>query len=117
MFRALDVFTYAAAVIGCILAVLWIYNSTIKERRGVLKRARGTGDPALKRVVNQGVFLQRVGFSAAAFVTGVAILGFASLYYQKYHVDIASGYLVLAGVLMALGTIGAVLSYLFRHKG
>ena len=116
LFRALDVFTYAAAVIGCILAVLWIYNSTIKERRGVLRRAGRTSDPALKRIVNQGVFLQRVGFSAAAFATGVAILWFARGYYQKYHVNIASGYLVLAGVLMGLGIIGALLSYLFRHK-
>lgn len=116
LFKALNVFTYGLAIIGSLLALFWIYNSTIKERRGVLRRAGKTADPALKRIVNQGVLIQRFGFSAAAFATGVAILWFARGYYQKYHVNVAAAYLVLAGVLIGLGIIGALLSYLFRPK-
>jgi len=112
----LDVFTYGAAIVGGLLAVLWIYNSTIKERRGILRRARKIRDPALERLVNQGAFLQRLGFSAAAVATGIAILWFARGYHNKYHVNISSAYLILAGVLITLGTIGALVSYIFRRK-
>jgi len=116
LFEALDIFTYGAAIIGGLLAVLWIYNSTIKERRSILRRAGKTRDPALRRLVDQGIFLQRVSFSAAAFATGVGILWFARGYHHKYNVNIASAYVVLGGVLIGLGILGALLSYLFRHK-
>lgn len=116
LFDALDVFTYGAAIIGGLLAVLWIYNSTIKERRGILRRARRVRDPALERLINQGAFLQRLGFSVAAVVTGIGILWFARGYHNKYHVDISSAYVILAGVLITLGTIGALVSYIFRRK-
>jgi len=116
LFEALDLFIYGAAVIGGLLAILWIYNSTIKERRGILRRAGKAGDPALRRLLKQGILLQRLGFSAAAAATGMAILWFARGYYQKYDVNIAPAYIVLAMVLIALGTAGALLSYLFRDK-
>jgi hypothetical protein len=116
LFDSLDVFTYGAAIIGGLLAVLWIYNSTIKERRGILRRARSVRDPALERLINQGAFLQRLGFSVAAVVTGIGILWFARGYHNKYHVDISSAYVILAGVLITLGTIGALVSYIFRRK-
>lgn len=112
----MDVFTYGAAIIGGLLAVLWIYNSTIKERRAILRRARRIRDPALERLINQGAFLQRLGFSVAAVVTGIGILWFARGYHNKYHVDISSAYVILAGVLITLGTIGALVSYIFRRK-
>ncbi len=116
LFEALDVFTYGAAIVGGLLAVLWIYNSTIKERRGILRRARRVRDPALERYVNQGALLQRLGFSIAAVVTGIAILWFARGYYNKYHVNISSAYVILAGVLITLGTLSALGSYIFRRK-
>jgi hypothetical protein len=116
LFEALDVFTYGVAIIGGILAVLWIYNSTIKERRGVLRRARSIRDPALARQIHRGVFLQRLGFGAAAATTGIAILWFARAYYNKYHVNISPAYVVVAVVLIALGALGVLLSYLFRPK-
>jgi hypothetical protein len=116
LFEALDVFTYGVAIIGGLLAVLWIYNSTIKERRGVLRRARRIRDPALARQINQGTFLQRLGFGAAAVATGIAILWFARGYYNKYNVHISPAYVVVAFVLIALGALGVLLSYIFRPK-
>ncbi len=116
LFEALDVFTYGAAIIGGLLAILWIYNSTIKERRGVLRRARRIRDPALARQINQGAFLQRLGFSAAAVATGIATLWFARGYYNKYQVHIAPSYIVVAFALIALGALGFLLSYIFRPK-
>lgn len=116
LFDALDVFTYGAAIIGGLLAVLWIYNSTIKERRGILRRARKVRDPALVRLVNQGAFLQRLGFSVAAVVTGIGILWFARGYYNKYHVNISAAYVIVAGVLITLGTVGALVLYISRRK-
>jgi hypothetical protein len=116
LFEALDLFIYAAAVVGGLLAILWIYNSTIKERRGILRRASKAGDPALGRFVKKGILLQRLGFSAAAVATGIVILLFARGYYQKYDVNIAPAYIVLAMALVALGSAGALLSYLFRDK-
>ena len=116
LFDVLDIFTYGAAIIGGLLAILWIYNSTIKERRGVLRRAGGVRDPAFERVVKQGAFLQRLGFSVAAVATGLAILLFARGYYNKYHVDISPAYIVLAVVLITLGALGALASFIFRRK-
>jgi hypothetical protein len=116
LFEVLDIFTYGAAIIGGLLAILWIYNSTIKERRGVLRRARGVRNPAFERLVNQGAFLQRLGFSAAAVVTGLAILLFARGYYNKYNVDISPAYIVLAGVLITLGVLAVLASFIFRRK-
>ncbi len=116
MFEALDLFIYGAAVVGGLLAILWIYNSTIRERRGILRRASKAGDPALGRFVKKGILLQRLGFSAAAVATGIAILWFARGYYQKYDVNVAPAYIVLAIALVALGSAGALLSYLFRDK-
>lgn len=116
LFQALDVFTYGAAIIGGLLAILWIYNSTIKEQRGILRRARRTRDPAVERLVNQGAFLQRLGFSVAAVATGIAILWFARGYYNKYHVNVSSAYIVLAAVLITLGIIGLLVSYKFRRE-
>jgi hypothetical protein len=116
LFQVLDIFTYGAAIIGGLLAILWIYNSTIKERRGILRRARRIRDPAVERLVNQGAFLQRLCFSAAAAATGIAILWFARGYYDKYHVNISSAYIVLAAVLITLGTTGFLVSYIIRRK-
>jgi hypothetical protein len=117
MFDALDIFTYGVAIIGGLLAILWIYNSTIKERRGILRRARKMHDPALARQVNAGILLQRLGFSGAAVATGLAILWFGRGYYGKYHVHIASAYYVVAFALLITGALAAVLSYLLRDKG
>jgi hypothetical protein len=117
LFEALDVFTYAVMVLGGLLAILWIYNSTIKERRGVLRRARRAGNPAVERIVDRGIFFQRLGFGAATAATGLAILWFARGYYDKYHVNIAPAYFVAAAVLVGLGLVGMVLAYLFRPKG
>jgi len=116
LFDALDIFTYGVAIIGGLLAILWIYNSTIKERRGILRRARRAHDRALERQVNRGVLLQRFGFSAAAVATGIAILCFGRSYFGKYHVAISSAYYVVAVVLIAVGALAALLFYLFREK-
>ncbi|HUU57559.1 MAG TPA: hypothetical protein VMW93_09465 [bacterium] len=116
LFDVLDIFTYGVAILGGLLAILWIYNSTIKERRGILRRARRTHDRALKRTVNTGILLQRLGFSAAAVATGIAILWFGRGYYGKYHVHIASAYFVVAVVLIAAGALAGLLFYLFREK-
>lgn len=116
LFDVLDIFTYGVAILGGLLAILWIYNSTIKERRGILRRARRTRDRALKRTVNRGILLQRLGFSVAAVATGIAILWFGRGYYGKYHVHIASAYFVVAVVLIAAGALAGLLFYLFREK-
>jgi hypothetical protein len=117
LFDVLDIFTYGVAIIGGLLAILYIYNSTIKERRGILRKARGARrDPVLERRVNTGVLLQRLGFSAAAVATGVAILWFGRGYYEKYHVHISSAYYVVAAVLIAAGALAALLFYIFREK-
>jgi len=116
LFDVLDIFTYGVAIVGGLLAILYIYNSTIKERRGILRRARRVRDPVLERRVNRGILLQRLGFSAAAFATGLAILWFGRGYYGKYHVHIASAYYVVAAVLIAAGSLAALLFYIFREK-
>lgn len=116
LFDVLDIFTYGVAIIGGLLAILYIYNSTIKERRGILRRARRVHDPVLERRVNKGILLQRLGFSAAAVATGIAILWFGRGYYEKYHVHISSAYYVVAAVLIAAGALAASLFYIFREK-
>ena len=116
LFDVLDIFTYGVAIIGGLLAILYIYNSTIKERRGILRRARRAHDPALQRRVNTGILLQRLGFSAAAVVTGIGILWFGRGYYGKYHVHISSAYYILAAALIAAGALAALLFYIFREK-
>jgi hypothetical protein len=116
LFEALDYFTYGIAIVGGLLAILWIYNSTIKERRGVERRAARVRNPAFERLVTKGALLQRLGFSAAAVATGVAILWFARGYYNKYHVNVATAYFYVAAVLIGLGTIGVILCMLFRNK-
>ena len=81
-----------------------------------MRRARRIRDPAFERLVNQGAFLQRLAFSAAAVATGIAVLWFARGYYNKYHVNISSAYVILAAVLITSGTIGILVSYIFRLK-
>ena len=68
--------------------------------------------PALLEIV----LLQRLGFSAAAVATGIAILWFGRGYYEKYHVHISSAYYVVAAVLIAAGALAALLFYIFREK-
>ncbi len=116
LFNAVDILTYGLAAVGGALAVLWIYNSTVKERREMVRRARRYHNPALSRHLRRGAFYQRLGFCAAAVLTGLAILWFASRYHNRYGVNIASGYFVLAVVLTASGLIGATLSFLWRKK-
>jgi hypothetical protein len=116
LFDALSVFTYGVAILGGLLALLWIYNSTVKERRGILRRARRARDRAWERQINLGTLFQRLGFSAAAVATGVAILWFARGYYDKYHVHITRAYIVAAFILITAGTLAGILSYVFRDK-
>ena len=118
MFRALVVFVYAAAVIGGLTAVYWIYNSTNKERRALLRQKGPGGNPAFARVIRQGILAQRLAFAAAAVATSAGILWFALAYHRKFYAWISPAYLFLAGVLAAAGVGTAVVSWVkWRQTG
>jgi hypothetical protein len=116
LFEALDVFSYGVAVVGGALAILWIYNSTLKERRGGLRKKHLQPDPVLARQLKLGVLFQRLGFCAAALTTAAAILWFARAYYGKYGVNVAGGYLLLAFVFAAAGVAGFLLTLIAHNK-
>ena len=118
LFRALDVFVYAVGIIGGAAAIYWIYNSTNKERRALLRHKGPGGNPAFARVIRQGILVQRLAFAAAAVVTSGGILWFALAYHRKFHALISPAYFVVAGALAAAGVATAVVSWVkWRQTG
>ncbi len=116
LFGILDALVYGAAVIGGLLAVLWIYNSTVKERRDLIRRAGKSRDPALRRTLTQGLFYHRMSFSVAAAATSLAILWFARAYRARHGADVAPAYIIFAIVLAVGGVAGAALALWGRRK-
>lgn len=111
LYGILDVFVVVAAVIGGGVAIFWIYNSTNKERRALLKKVSPGRDPAYARQLRFGIFIQRIAFAAAALVTGAGILAFSFAYAGKRGHHIAPAYLVAAGVFALVGIIIGLLAY------
>lgn len=116
LFQVLDLFTYGAAVFGGLLAVLWIYNSTLKEQRELIRRAGKKGDPTLRDILERGAFVQRLGFCAAAVATAAAVFWFARTYHAKYGVDVSPAYIAAAVILALVGVLGTALILWGRRK-
>jgi len=104
MLDGLDYLLLGAALIGGLLMVLWVYNSTNKERRQMLRANRGIDQKDIREILDKGEFWQKIIFAIAFAVTGIVILIFALVYYIENQVSIAGLYYYAAGAFIFLGT-------------
>lgn len=116
MFDATNIAFAVIAVVGAVLCILWVYNSTNKERLQFLRRARAFRSRAMMDELERGARYQRIAFASAFIGTGSLIFAFEYFYWRKYGVPIASGYNYAAGALIALGALTLVISLLTRNK-
>lgn len=117
IFSFLNYITFAAAVIGGFLAVLWIYNSTLKERREIMRRHARLDGRYVARALERTALWQRLCFSVAALGTAAAIFTFAWVYRRRHGVDISPAYFGLASALGLAGVAGIVAFAWRRKKG
>ncbi len=103
MLEGLDYLLLGAAIIGGLLMLLWVYNSTNKERRQMLRANRQVDQKQMREILDRGEFWQKIIFALAFAVTGVGILVFALIYYVRFGMSIASLYYFAAGAFILLG--------------
>ncbi len=116
LFQTLDYLAVGAAAVGGALAALWIYNSTLKERRELIRRFGKRPDGVVRRELERGAFFHKLTFCAAAAATAGAILWFAYAYRRRYGADIAPAYITCAALLAAVGILTAVVLVMRRRK-
>lgn len=108
MLEGLDYLLMGVAIIGGLLMILWVYNSTNKERRRILHANRDIeNQKEIRKILDKGEFWQKIIFALAFVGTGIVILVFALLYYNRYEISINTLYYYSAGafILLGIGTI------------
>lgn len=103
MLEGLDYLLLGAAIIGGLLMLLWVYNSTNKERRQILRVNREVDQKQMREILDKGEFWQKIIFALAFAVTGVVILVFALVYYIRFDMSVAALYYYAAGAFILLG--------------
>ena len=103
MLEGLDYLLLGAAIVGGLLMLLWVYNSTYKERRQIQRANREVDQKQIRDIIEKGEFWQKIIFALAFAVTGVIILVFALIYYIRFHISIAALYYYAAGAFVLLG--------------
>ncbi len=103
MLEGLDYLLLGAALVGGLLMLLWVYNSTNKERRQMLRTNREVDQKQIREILERGEFWQKIIFALAFAVTGVIILVFALVYYVRFDVSIAALYYYAAAAFILLG--------------
>ncbi|MCP4231122.1 MAG: hypothetical protein GY771_13365 [bacterium] len=103
MLDGLDYLLLGAALIGGILMILWVYNSTGKERRQMLRANREVNQKTIRNILERGEFWQKIIFALAFAVTGVIILVFALVYYVRFEVAVNALYFYAATAFILLG--------------
>ena len=103
MLEGLDYLLLGAAIIGGLLMLMWVYNSTNKERRQLLRANREVDQKRMREILDRGEFWQKIIFALAFAVTGVVILVFALVYYIQFNMSIAVLYYYAAGAFILLG--------------
>lgn len=116
MFQVFDVIFAVVTVAGAILCVLWVYNSTNKERTRFIRRTKAFRNRALMEELERGARYQRIAFASAFVSTGVVILVFEYFYWRKYGVPIAPGYNYAAAALIVMGTAALAIALIRRNR-
>jgi hypothetical protein len=103
MLDGLDYLLLGAALIGGILMILWVYNSTGKERRQMLRANREMDKKQMHDLLDRGEFWQKIIFALAFAVTGIIILVFALVYYVRFEIAVNALYFYAAAAFILLG--------------
>jgi uncharacterized membrane protein YedE/YeeE len=116
MFQVFDVIFAVAAIVGAVLCVLWVYNSTNKERTRFIRRTKAFRNRGLIEELERGARYQRIAFASAFVGTGVVILVFEYFYWREYGVGIAAGYNYAAAALIFLGAVALLVAFIRRNR-
>lgn len=114
MFQALNIIFAVVAVAGVVLCILWVYNSTNKERIQFIRRTKAFRSRAIMEELERGARYQRIAFASAFIGTGALIFTFEYFYWRKYGVPISAGYNYAAGALIIIGAVGLLVSSLTK---
>jgi hypothetical protein len=116
MFQVFDVIFAVVAVAGAILCILWVYNSTNKERTQFIRRTKAFRNRALMEELERGARYQRIAFASAFVGTGVIILVFEYFYWRKYGVLIAAGYNYATAAFIVLGAAALAIALIRKNR-